>query len=130
MLSFAVVPVEPILAHVYVAKRVLQNFHSNQTGQTIKSPRDDYFILCRQSTPKEQVMDLPPYGTDQHWDPLYCLVNLFYLSRTSGLPKLMSKHLHSSKLLRTVGIYPLLTPYPEGYTIPLLLSSGIPHNTE
>lgn len=45
MLSFAIVPVEPILAYVYVTKRVLQNIHSNQTGQTIKSPRDDYFIM-------------------------------------------------------------------------------------
>lgn len=66
MLSFAIVPVEQILAHVYVARRVLQNFHSNQTGQTIKCPRDDYFIMYRQSTPKEQAMDLPPYDTDQH----------------------------------------------------------------
>lgn len=125
MLSFAIVPVEPILVRVFVAKRVLQNFHSNQTGQTIKSPRDDFFMMYRQSTPNEQAMDLPPYATDQHWDPLHCLVNLFYLSRTSVLTKLMSKHLHFSKFLGTVDIYSLPAPYPEGYTIALLLSSGI-----
>jgi len=79
---------------------------------------------------KEQDMDLPLYGTDQHWDSLYWLVKPLYSSRTSGLSRLTSKHLHSSKLLRTVGIYPLPTPYPEGYTIPLLLSSGFTHNTE
>lgn len=120
-------PAEPILVRVFVAKRVLQNFHSNQT---IESPRDDFFMMHRQSTPKEQAMDLLPYGTDQHWDPLHCLVNLFYLSRTSALAKLMSKHLHFSKFLGTVDIYSLPAPYPEGYTIALLLSSGITHNAE
>jgi len=50
MLSFAIVPVEAILAHVYAAKRVMQNFHSNQTGQTIKSRRNYYFITYRQRT--------------------------------------------------------------------------------
>lgn len=64
MLSFAIVPVQSILARVYVAKSILQNFHSNQAGQTIKSLRD--FFMYRQSTPKEQALDLPAYGTDQH----------------------------------------------------------------
>lgn len=44
MLSFAIVPIEQFLAHVNVAKRVLQNFHSNQTGQTIQNPGDDYDV--------------------------------------------------------------------------------------
>lgn len=64
MPSFVIVPVESILAHVYAAKSVLKNFHSNQAGQTIKSLRD--FFMYRQSTPKHQALDLPPYGTDQH----------------------------------------------------------------
>lgn len=116
MLSFSIVPVEPILAHVYVAKRHGKP-PEQQTGQKIKSPRDKYHITYRLSSPKEQAMDLFPYGTDQHWDPLNPVVNIFYLSRTSGISKLMPKHLHISKVLRNVGVYPLSCPHPEGYTI-------------
>lgn len=68
-------------------------------AEPLISLREDYFILYGRSTPGEQAVDLPTHGTDQHCDPLCCLLNPFYLAKTSGLSKAMQK---TSPLLQVI----------------------------